>query len=69
MYTKQHTERYFFSMLVFLNKNLLFQEWLSASNNACVLFTFSLHYFVLTNFFWMFVEGKDYFNSLITNNN
>eukprot|EP00102_Acyrthosiphon_pisum_P023201 XP_016660411.1 PREDICTED: diuretic hormone receptor-like isoform X5 [Acyrthosiphon pisum] len=33
------------------------QEWLSASNNACVLFTFSLHYFVLTNFFWMFVEG------------
>ncbi|XP_025422368.1 diuretic hormone receptor-like isoform X3 [Sipha flava] len=33
------------------------QEWLADSNSACVLLTFSLHYFVLTNFFWMFVEG------------
>ncbi|VVC33433.1 GPCR, family 2, diuretic hormone receptor,GPCR, family 2, extracellular hormone receptor domain,GPCR [Cinara cedri] len=33
------------------------QEWLAVNNNGCLLLTFFLRYFTLTNFFWMFVEG------------
>jgi len=37
---------------------MLFQEVLTVSHYACVLLSFSIQYFVLTNFFWMFVEGN-----------
>ncbi|XP_031341072.1 diuretic hormone receptor-like [Photinus pyralis] len=41
----------------FYNFPLLFQMSLQSNKGLCILLTILLHYFHLTNFFWMFVEG------------